>query len=1361
MPTVRLTACEMNAPLNQFDKSLTIEHYQALLGELRRALAERVEAERVLAADRAPDNELSPLQLERRLQALAGEFDQASAAVEEQRVAARQELENQHQAEVAELRAEYAHVTELADSRFDSEMARVEKKHSEDNWLLASILDDKSENSPKWQFEKLQTQLLQLRESLATQSSEVETLCSDAVALAESRRQRTYPRPEPNPSPKNREAAQQAIAAAAEVVRAQSASLARQIVPRLFARIGILFLTAAIVWGALFAGAFFALTPQMLGFKSLDRIEWVLLLGGAALAVDFVMVLIGRYVGLQQTAGALEPLLQGAVDSQAFYKSWLKFAKDELQRSEQAYLTRQAAIVERRDKSVEQFAATRNQRIRELEAERRHEFHAAAQAREAAIREAMSRVANEIAAVEAAHQREADALRLKYDHDRALLTSQHQQQFVARNAQRQELWNRAISGWSAAISMFQEECAALCEESLRLFPSWEEIAGPAWQPCGEIPPGVRLGDYEIALTGNAGGGQPAAGQPTENATYHLPAVLTFPNLPSLVLKVSGAGRDEAVSILQVAMLRLLTQIPPGNAQFTIIDPVGLGENFAAFMHLADYDELLISHRIWTESTQIEEQLAKLTEHMENVFQKYLRNEFESIEEYNQHAGEVAEPYRVLIVANFPAGFSERAAQRLISIATSGARCGVLTLLSVDLRQPLPHGFDLEHLAEESTVLDWDSTTETFINRALAGEPLALAADAPPAPPVFASLIRKMGDFSKNVRRVEVPFYRIVPREEHYWTADSRGQVEVPLGRAGATKLQYLRLGKGTSQHVLVAGKTGSGKSTLLHVIVTDLALRYSPDEVEFYLIDFKKGVEFKTYATRRLPHARVIAIESDREFGTSVLERLDAILKERGDLFRQQGVQDIASFRDARPDLRMPRILLIVDEFQEFFVEDDRYAQTAALLLDRLVRQGRAFGIHILLGSQTLGGAYSLARTTIGQMAVRIALQCSETDAHLILSEDNGAARLLTRPGEAIYNDANGLVEGNNPFQVAWLDDAQRDGFLDRIAALAAERDTRWPPAIVFEGNIPADPSRNGALFDLVDSATRARQTAPPSAAPVAWLGEAVAITGPTAVAFSRRSGANLLLVGQDPEAAGGIMATCLIALTAQVRSVEADAAPSLPRFHLFAGETPAANPRRWQAVLDVLPERVRVTGPDAAAAALAEIAAEVARRQQERLTAHPIFIIIDDLSRFRDLRKSDDDFGFGGFDRDKAATPGQLLAGVLRDGPAVGVHLLVWCDSYNNVERWFSRQVLREFEMRVAFQMSAADSSNLIDAPAAARLGANRALVYSDERGTTEKFRPYGPPSAEWLAWLKQQLPPPKAEDVEVADDIDQWVVM
>ena len=97
-------------------------------------------------------------------------------------------------------------------------------------------------------------------------------------------------------------------------------------------------------------------------------------------------------------------------------------------------------------------------------------------------------------------------------------------------------------------------------------------------------------------------------------------------------------------------------------------------------------------------------------------------------------------------------------------------------------------------------------------------------------------------------------------------------------------------------------------------------------------------------------------------------------------------------------------------------------------------------------------------------MAVRIALQCSEADAHLILSEDNTAARLLTRPGEAIYNDANGMIEGNNIFQVVWLPDERRESYLERIQEMAREQQHPKPPPIVFEGNVPADVSKNPLL---------------------------------------------------------------------------------------------------------------------------------------------------------------------------------------------------------------------------------------------------------------------------------------------------------
>ena len=119
------------------------------------------------------------------------------------------------------------------------------------------------------------------------------------------------------------------------------------------------------------------------------------------------------------------------------------------------------------------------------------------------------------------------------------------------------------------------------------------------------------------------------------------------------------------------------------------------------------------------------------------------------------------------------------------------------------------------------------------------------------------------------------------------------------GRRGATRLQHLRLGQGTSQHVLIAGKTGSGKSTLLHALITNAALRVQsrrngtvPDRLQE-----RRRVQNLRYA--RAAHARVIAIESEREFGLSVMQRLDAEMRLRGERFREMGVQDIAGYRDA------------------------------------------------------------------------------------------------------------------------------------------------------------------------------------------------------------------------------------------------------------------------------------------------------------------------------------------------------------------------------------------------------------------------------------------------------------------------------
>jgi len=872
--------------------------------------------------------------------------------------------------------------------------------------------------------------------------------------------------------------------------------------------------------------------------------------------------------------------------------------------------------------------------------------------------------------------------------------------------------SQLAESWQADVLGLQQQLAGLETESSTAFPAWTEQNASAWTAPGAAPEAIRIGRIDLEPSAFAGGTPKHEKLPLAGST--APLALGFPDRGSILIETDGDS-SAATAALNAISIRILASLPPGRASFVFIDPIGLGKDFAGLMHLADYEETLISHRIWTQQAQIEERLAEINEHIEKVIQMYLRNEFATIADYNSQAGVIAEKYRFVVIAGFPSAFSDTAMKRLRSIASSGARCGVHLLIQRDLRQT-----EIDPALNEKLHRACISVSAKKGGLFLAGNRVTF--DPAPADETASTLIHRIGKASVDSNRVEVPFSQITPAAEEVWSMDTSEELRVPVGRTGAKKLQMLSLGKGTRQHALIAGKTGSGKSTLFHVIITNLSLWSSPEQVEFYLVDFKKGVEFKCYADRKLPHAKVIAIESDRQFALSVLQRVDAELKNRGEIFRKAGSQDLASY-NRNSGQRLPRTLLLIDEFQEFFTEDDSVAQQASLLLDRIVRQGRAFGIHVILGSQTLGGAYTLARATLGQMAVRIALQCNESDAHLIMDEDNPAPRMLTRPGEGIYNDQSGATTANSPFQIVWLPEEERDAVLVQVAALAKEKSPEPSVPIVFEGNAPAEIGDNADLAAALRSPVSSRP-----AAAHAWLGAPNSIKGPTAATFRRQSGSNLLVISQSSEQSISLLASSIVSLAAQYAADQAEFIILDPQ---VADE---ASSSVLKELAGKLPHATRIGGPAEVAEWMGELSAALAGRAADSgKNAREVFLIIHDLHRLKALRP-DDEFRFSYDDTPSAVSAPQAFADLLGEGGPSGFHVLASTDTWNNVSRWIPRKLLAEFEMRVLFQMSATDSSNLIDSPEASNLGLHRALLHNEHLATMEVFRPYAPMEGYWL---------------------------
>ena len=141
----------------------------------------------------------------------------------------------------------------------------------------------------------------------------------------------------------------------------------------------------------------------------------------------------------------------------------------------------------------------------------------------------------------------------------------------------------------------------------------------------------------------------------------------------------------------------------------------------------------------------------------------------------------------------------------------------------------------------------------------------------------------------------------------------------------------------------------------------------------------------------------------------------------------------------------------------------------------------------------------------------------------------------------------------------------------------------------------------------------------------------------------------------------------------------------------------------------------------------------ELHERQNADEQRATILVLINGLQRYRELRKSEESFSFS-MDADDAPKPiaaDKSFAELLKDGPAFGIHVVAWIDTVAAMDRTFERQMLREFDHRILFQMSAADSAYLIDSAAANKLGVHRAIYFSEEQGIIEKFRPYGVPVA------------------------------
>jgi S-DNA-T family DNA segregation ATPase FtsK/SpoIIIE len=197
----------------------------------------------------------------------------------------------------------------------------------------------------------------------------------------------------------------------------------------------------------------------------------------------------------------------------------------------------------------------------------------------------------------------------------------------------------------------------------------------------------------------------------------------------------------------------------------------------------------------------------------------------------------------------------------------------------------------------------------------------------------------------------------MPDLAHRWRERPlRERLRIPLGatRSGDPVMLDLKQAAdgGMGPHGLVAGATGAGKSELLRTIVLGLALHHGPDQVNFLLVDSKKGATFAPLAG--LPHLAGHVCDVDQDL--YLLERLQDILAGEIDR-RQRHLREagpyltIADYEQARtrgePLAPLPELVIVIEEFGGLLSGTSTFGD----MLVRIARLGRSLGIHLLLGT--------------------------------------------------------------------------------------------------------------------------------------------------------------------------------------------------------------------------------------------------------------------------------------------------------------------------------------------------------------------------------------------------------------------------
>lgn len=839
--------------------------------------------------------------------------------------------------------------------------------------------------------------------------------------------------------------------------------------------------------------------------------------------------------------------------------------------------------------------------------------------------------------------------------------------------------NRSIrkSNWQAGfVREWESNATAIANASAQLRqhqPAFVDFCVDKPLMASEIPAGLVLGSEQVSF---------------EKLSCQSPKVISFPFSSALVFPQGDAEKKRLAHCL---LLRLLSALPAGQVELTLIDPLQQGQSVEPFLPLLKVEQLVPQGHVLTRADEIEAALGQLTDEIEELIQLRFNEKASNWLKYNAVQPDAPLPYKVVLLFDVPEQISEKSLWLLGRICENGPRCGVLPIIAIDEQRME----DRRYEKLNATLKNSTTQLNDLLQRAGAGGlSFTYQPEQWPRQDVLDGFIARLAEdcaARTRFKKTMADLWTSFGKEE-----TTLGGFDIPIGWTSAGDLATLRLGATDSEHhVLLAGKTGSGKSNLLHVLIHTLCEKYPTEELDLYLLDYKESTEFNIYATPPVPQARLVATESDPEYGVTVLRHLVDELETRARIFKSKNVNDFSEYRKSS-GVRLPRALLVIDEFQILFSESRQVAEAAEQLLSKLLKQGRSFGIHILLATQTLKGinAQSIG-SIITQLGCRIALACGQEDSAMILGGGNWAAAELRSPPEGIINNANGAKSGNVKFMIPFAGESEhRRDLLTKLIARTSLSGVAEKTKIFSGAFLPQIPSP----FEYQTACAHEEAL---------LLGENLAFDSkPLTVPLTRRSAFNVLFSGYNDHIHDGLLSATLFSLTF------VDGFDEIVYFNA-RGAPPGGG---FSAAAQMLGARLKMFD-DISDLPLQAISDDIGNRR--------VALIIDGLDSEKALQPAP---AFRSLKPGEPPTPADLLKRLAEDGPRKGTFVFIFVDRWQRCAS-ASKDLFSFFELRVAYCMNEDDAGSLVSGGVGKFKGIekpSRAVFVNKMTNDITWFRPY-----------------------------------